>query len=539
MTGSSPPRTRHGLFILLRRLRQPLIVLIVSYAVAILGFTMVPGVTPDGKPWRMDFLHATYFVSFLGSTIGLGEIPYPFSAQQRLWGTFSIYLTVVAWLYSIGALFTMLQDPLLRRLLHESSFERKVRGLREPFFLLCGYDDAGRRVTAELTLDDVPVVVVDHDAARVDAVEVDSHALEVPALIADAADPQALLIAGLRHPLCRGVLALTGDDAVNTHIALSVRLLAPELPVYCAADEHHWHTRMITAGADAIINPFDVFADRMAIALNQPSLHIVYEALTVQRSTVMDEPQPLPRGRWLLCGWGPLSRALRHRLRGQGIDFHVIDAKPDASCDHIERGDPTDPQVLRRANLEEAQLLVAATEVDIDNLAIATAARQLAPQLPVIVRQTQRRNTPLFRASGARLVMFTSYLVASEVLRNTRAPLLGQFLELAAQQDEAWAAALLEQLRREVGEQILESWTQTVWQAQTPAALRAEAEDPQQPLQAVLLMRLRFGLPELLPADDTTLLPGDLLLFAGSHRSRRLLRASASRRTTVAAGAPA
>lgn len=537
--GSSQPRTRHGLFILLRRLRRPLIVLIISYAVAILGFTLVPGVTPDGQAWRMDFLHATYFVSFLGSTIGLGEIPYPFSPQQRLWGTFTIYLTVVAWLYSIGALFTVLQDPLLRRLLHESGFERKVRRLREPFFLLCGYDDAGRRVTAELTLDDVPVVVVDHDAARVDAVEVDNHALEVPALIADASDPQALLIAGLRHPQCRGVLALTGDDAVNTKIALTVRLLSPELPVYCAADDHRWHARMATAGADAIINPFDVFAERMAIALNQPSLHVIYEALTVQRSTVMDQPQPLPRGRWLLCGWGPLSRALRHRLRGQDIDFHVIDAHPDASCDHVERGDPTDPQVLRRARLEDAQLLVAATEVDIDNLAIATAARQLAPDLPVLVRQTQRRNTPVFRASGARLVMFTSYLVASEVLRNTRAPLLGQFLELAAQQDEAWAAALLARLRTEIGAQILESWTQTVWQAQTPAALLADAREPTRPLHALLLMRLRFGLPELLPADDAQLMPGDLLLFAGCHRSRRLLRAASSHRTRALAGAPA
>ena len=77
------------------------------------------------------------------------------------------------------------------------------------------------------------MVVIDHDSARIDAVEIDNHALDVPALTADAADPQALLIAGLRHPQCRGVRALTGDDAVNTKIALSVRLLAPELPVYC------------------------------------------------------------------------------------------------------------------------------------------------------------------------------------------------------------------------------------------------------------------------------------------------------------------
>ena len=56
----------------------------------------------------------------------------------------------------------------------------------------------------------------------------------------------------------------------------------------------------------------------------------IYEALTAQRHGVMHDVNPLPRGRWLLCGWTPLSRALRHRLQGFDIDFHVIDANADA-----------------------------------------------------------------------------------------------------------------------------------------------------------------------------------------------------------------
>jgi Trk K+ transport system NAD-binding subunit len=521
---SGAPAARHALFILLRRMRRPLVVLILAYAIAILGFVLVPGVKPDGTPWRMDFLHATYFVSFLGTTIGLGEIPYPFSPAQRLWGTASIYLTVVAWLYGIGALLAVTQDPLMRRLLHENRAERAVRRLAEPFYLLCGYDDAGRRVARELTADDVPVVVIDQDPQRIDAVEVDSLALPVPALQADASDPQALLLAGLRHPQCKGVLALTGSDAVNTKIALTAKLLAPDLQVLCAVDHHAWHTRMALAGADALINPFDTFAERMAIALQAPSLHVIYEALTAQRQTVMAAVNPLPRGRWLLCGWTPMTRALRHRLRGFGLDLHVVDPEPDPSCDHVQRGAPTDPAVLRRADIERAQLLVAGTDDDIDNLAIAMAAQQLAPGLPVIVRQTQRRNAPVFRASGARLVMSTGYVVASEVLRHTRAPLLGRFLSLAAEQDEAWAAALLARLRAEVGDVILESWTQTVWRAQSPAALLAEAAARSGPLRALVLMRLRLGEPTLLPAPDQALLPGDLLLLAGCHRSRRVIR---------------
>lgn len=127
------PRTGHGVFLLLRRLRVPLALLICIYAVAVGGFTVVPGTDPQGRPWTMSFLHAFYFVSFMGTTIGLGEVPYPFSDFQRLWATGAIYGTVLAWLYAIGALFGVLQDPLFRRVLHRSRAERAVRRIGEPF----------------------------------------------------------------------------------------------------------------------------------------------------------------------------------------------------------------------------------------------------------------------------------------------------------------------------------------------------------------------------------------------------------------------
>ena len=92
--GSAAARTRHGIFILLRRLRVPLSILILVYAMAVAGFTLVPGIDPQGRPWHMSLLQAFYFVSFLGTTIGLGEIPQPFSDLQRLWATAAIYGTV-------------------------------------------------------------------------------------------------------------------------------------------------------------------------------------------------------------------------------------------------------------------------------------------------------------------------------------------------------------------------------------------------------------------------------------------------------------
>ena len=489
-------------------------------------------------PWRMGFLHAFYFVSFLGTTIGLGEIPYPFSDAQRLWATASIYGTVVAWLYAIGALFSVLQDPMFRRIVREGSFERQVRRLDAPFYLLCGYDDAGHRVARELTENGSPVVVIDIDAARVELVDVEDLQAPAPALEGDASDPRTLVLAGLRHPLCAGLLALTGSDTINTTIALTARMLTPELEVLSAAHDHLGHPRLAAAGATHIINPSDTFAERVAMSIRTPSLHVIYEALTTQLGTAMDEPPALPEGPWLLCGSGQFVRSLQRQLREMKIRFATIAPDLEADADHGFRGDPTDPSALRRAGAEDVAVVVAGTDVDIDNLSITLAAHGVNKRATIMARQTQRRNSLVFRESPAKLVTLSGYVVAAEVLRRIRSPLLSDFLRRARDESEDWAHALLQRLRAVVGAEVLESWSIRCDGAQAPhlraalgagrpLALGVLLTDPQPAagaIAAVPLLVQRGRQLTLLPSADWPLQVNDTILLCGSERARAMTR---------------
>jgi voltage-gated potassium channel len=62
-------------FVILRRMRAPLIILIFIFAVSVLGLTLIPGQDADGQPWRMGFFDAFYFMSYTATTIGFGELP--------------------------------------------------------------------------------------------------------------------------------------------------------------------------------------------------------------------------------------------------------------------------------------------------------------------------------------------------------------------------------------------------------------------------------------------------------------------------------
>lgn len=82
------------IFLLIRRMRAPLVVLITVLSVSVLGLLLIPGQGPDGQPVRMGMLHAFYVVSYTATTIGFGEIPHEFTDAQRVWVTISIYLVV-------------------------------------------------------------------------------------------------------------------------------------------------------------------------------------------------------------------------------------------------------------------------------------------------------------------------------------------------------------------------------------------------------------------------------------------------------------
>ena len=248
------------IFLIFRRMRAPLLILVGTYTVAILGLVLIPGQDAAGDPWHMDFFHAFYFVSFMASTIGFGEIPHEFTDAQRLWVTFSIYATVVVWIYSIGTLLGLLQDKTFRQAVTEMRFARRIRRLREPFYLICGHGETGGVLVRALTERGQHAVAIDIKEDRIAILKLENLREYVPGLCADARRPQHLLEAGLGHELCAGVVAVTNVNETNLKIAITANLLHPDIKVICRADSHVVEDTMASLGTDNMYDPCDTFA---------------------------------------------------------------------------------------------------------------------------------------------------------------------------------------------------------------------------------------------------------------------------------------
>ena len=264
------PAAHHTtLFLALRRLRAPLITLIVIFSVSVLGLTLAPG--RDGT--HLSFFHAFYFISYTATTIGFGEIPMRFSEQQRLWVLVCIYLAVGGWTYTLGALIALLQDATFKNAFAIERFSRAVERIREPFFLVCGYGETGRLICRALDRLGKRAVFIEDDPGRAGLVELHNYVSDVPVLQADATLPAYLRLAGLTKPNCVGVLALTSNDNVNLAIAISARLLAPKKPALARAETTETAANMASFGTRYIVNPFAKFAEYLALALHSPNAY--------------------------------------------------------------------------------------------------------------------------------------------------------------------------------------------------------------------------------------------------------------------------
>ena len=528
-------------YLLLRRMRLPLIVVVLAYAVSILGMVLIPGVDDQGNPWKMTIFHAFYFVSFMGSTIGFGEIPYPFTDPQRIWTTVAMYMTVLSWLYAIGALFAALQDPAFRRLISYASFTRTVRNLREDFYLICGAGDAGHLLIRELADRGIRCVIVDRNENIIQALHLEEMPVHVPGLAADVTDSAILLDAGLGKPQCKGVIALTGQDHINLTIAIASKLLAPHLPVICRSETHDTEANMASFGTDNIINPFDTFADRFALMFQSPSMYLVYEWMTSIREAALSEFAAPPKGTWILCGYGRFGKAVRKSLSFKGIHTVIVESDFDRTRppEGAIQGRGTEAITLHEAGIDQAVGIIAGTDDDANNLSIIMTALDMNKDLFTVARQNQRANDAMFRAAGIDLTMHPGTLIGRQVVDLLTKDLLGDFLRAARQQNEAWANLLVSRVAGILSDRPPATWILKINRTQTPAIidrihncgpvtlheLQTDPQDTSLQLPCVpLFVKHANNNDVLLPEDHMELQIGDQLLFCGRHVAEQRMR---------------
>ena len=521
------------IFVILRRLRRPLIILIIAYAISVWGLVLIPGLDKDGNVVHLGFFHALYIISYTATTIGFGEIPNEFTDPQRVWIIVCIYLSVVSWAYALGSIFHLSQDQTFRNAIARRRFAARVQAMQEPFVLIAGYGQSGITLARMLDRMGRRMVIVELRSDRAARIEIEEFEHTPLFLAGDARLPDVLVDAGVTHRRCVAMVALAGDDDTNQSVAIGGTVLNPSLRIVARVHNPIARANLESFRNIELINPFESFANNILLDMGSAERLRVIEWLSGLPGGWRPEPLNLPKGHWVVCGSGSFSSYVLAALEQAGVSCTVVNIdlarQTEASLAALQGKARED---LLKAGIEQAVGLVVGTENDAVNLATVTRARLKNPKLYVVMRQANVVNASLIDASMANLRFIKADVVSHKARQLLTSPLLIRYLRYLDSDHGDLVSRTGALLESRVGDKVPFMWVFDCFasyaglrEALAPEVspplsigdLLINPENPPEriPAFALLLLRNRTEFP--LPAEDTVLQSGDRILFAGQR----------------------
>lgn len=238
--------------IIIIRIAIAVSILVVVFIVGSLGYHLIEG---------MQFFDGFYMTFITITTIGFAELT-NLSQGGRI-------LTMVVFVMGIGVISYIASQT--TQLIFESEIFR-LRAMKkqlekmERHYIIAGYGRIGHRIAEVLQDANISIVVIDNRESSIERIK-DDKLLYVDG---DAQDEEVLKEAGIER--AKGLVCTLSRDQDNVFTTLIARELNPDLFILVRTN-HHQNTKKIKrAGADKVISPYEIGADRMANVILRPNV---------------------------------------------------------------------------------------------------------------------------------------------------------------------------------------------------------------------------------------------------------------------------
>ena len=528
-----------SLFIILQRMRKPFLVIIITYTIAIVGLIVISGVDDNGQVYHMSIFDAFYFVTYTATTIGFGETPYAFTYPQKLWVTFSIYLTVLGWFYGIGSLVSLLQDKLFLREIERAKFKRQVKAIRQKFIIILGYNQITNEIINRALEQEIRTVVIEKNANRANELILENFTPTVPVLVADAYTPSALIQAGIKMYNCKGLVSIFDDDSLNLRIALTSKLLNPHVRLAVKSTTINHSENLKDLDVEIIANPFSIISNEIAMALNAPNLLKIEKWIYKIDNLNAKLPQ-FPKGKYIVCGYGRMGQHIYENLKLSSVEAEFVELdqskvnKFDGSDSlKITFGNADDKDVLLSVGILDAVAIISATDNDTTNLSILATAKKLNPKIMTIARENEMDDFSIFKSAKIDHIFMPSRILINKTTNALISPLSDRFIRLLFGHDNEWGSKLVKSLIQTIDDDPL-LYELKIDNNRAPQIYKALKDDKEIQLEIfnrslynreqknniIPLLILRDNESILLPSLDLSLKEGDEILFACDENAK-------------------
>jgi voltage-gated potassium channel len=221
------------------------------------------------------------------STVGFGEVR-PFGTRARIFAIALMLVGVGIAFYTLTSLIQELVEGPFGRW-GRWRMDRRIQSARD-HAIVCGFGRVGQTV-ARLVGGRQLVVAVDVDDERGRA----ATELGILAIVGDTTDDDVLRRAGVERASVLVVTVHSDGDAIST--VLSARALNSDLRIVARANAESSVGKLRRAGADQVVNPLDIGAQRLVTFALQPSVADFLDVVTGDHTTAYRlEELAIPEG---------------------------------------------------------------------------------------------------------------------------------------------------------------------------------------------------------------------------------------------------
>lgn len=250
------------------KFRYSLVVLFLVIATGTIGYQVVQG-------W--NWVDSLYMTIITLSTVGFREV-HEMTPAGKMFTMFLVIFGVGSVAYVIKNGTQAMFEGELRNVLGRRKLKKNIGSLKG-HYVVCGYGRMGRIIAKEFLAEKVPFVILEGD----------------PDVVAGVTDPKILIIQGdatldgtLEEAgigVAKGVVSVLRSDADNLLVVLTARGMNEGLRIVARAGEEGVEKKLIRAGADKVVSPYQMGGIRIAHALLKPAVTDFLE-LTVQDKAV-------------------------------------------------------------------------------------------------------------------------------------------------------------------------------------------------------------------------------------------------------------
>ena len=210
-----------------------------------------------------SFADAIYMVMLTVYTVGYEEVR-PINTPTLHWltmGTMAFGCTGMILL--TGALVQVFTVVQIKQLLGIDEVDAEI-GKLKGHVIVCGFGRIGVMLAQELKDGGAAIVILERDEAKVANARDQGYL----ALQGDAAEEAGLRAAGIER--ARALATVVPSDSANVFITLTARSLNPALLIIARGDQPSTETKLVYAGADKVVLPTHIGAERIAEMILHP-----------------------------------------------------------------------------------------------------------------------------------------------------------------------------------------------------------------------------------------------------------------------------